>query len=286
MLTIYQLRKMVIEHNGRGWLCVRCILFVEFSGALKRLTWFLSPSASCSLPPSRCLYLCLSWIRLGYRLLCAGLISLGHRLGAAWTPPWMPLCIPLGNRLDAAWGLLGFRWVPSGYLSDTVGMPRGYCLHTAWIPLGHRLDAIPLAHGLDTAWVPPWTLPGYRLHTAWVPLGYRLDAAWNPPGFRCDTAGITLWMSLGYRWDNAIIPLGICFGCRLDAARNTLGVPLGVPLVLPKQAALQRAEEAFPDTVERLRELCAFGPRDGKACADKVGEKNIFESGDGSRQSR
>lgn len=61
-----------------------------------------------------------------------------------------------------------------------------------------------------------------------------------------------------------------------------MGYRLGVPLGY-EQAALQRAEEAFPETVERLRELCAFGPRDGNACADKVGGKYICHmSGDGS----
>lgn len=34
---------------------------------------------------------------------------------------------------------------------------------------------------------------------------------------------------------------------------------------------MKRAEDLFPDAVGKLRELCAFGPDDGDACATKVG---------------
>lgn len=69
-----------------------------------------------------------------------------------------------------------------------------------------------------------------------------VDTAWNPPGYRWDTAGIPLRVSPGYRWDNGCIPLGIRFGRRLDAARNTLGVPL----VLPNRRPCNARKRRFP----------------------------------------
>ena len=125
-------------------------------------------------------------------------------------------------------------------------MPLGYRLDTAWIPL-------------DATGIPP----GYRLDTARMSLGCCWGAVWIPPGYRLDTAGIPFGYRLytGYRLDPVWIPFGL----------DTLWLdPLGT-YGWVEQAALKRAEEAFPETVERLRELCAFGPRDGKACADKVG---------------
>ncbi|CAN0350361.1 unnamed protein product [Ascophyllum nodosum] len=40
----------------------------------------------------------------------------------------------------------------------------------------------------------------------------------------------------------------------------------------PRKTALKRAEKLLPRVLENLRELCAFGPDDGEACATKVAE--------------
>eukprot|EP00752_Nemacystus_decipiens_P011823 g10491.t1 len=44
------------------------------------------------------------------------------------------------------------------------------------------------------------------------------------------------------------------------------------PVADTRKAAVQRAGDLFPETVGRLKDLCAFGPNDGESCAAKVAE--------------
>ncbi|CAN0028517.1 unnamed protein product [Hapterophycus canaliculatus] len=44
------------------------------------------------------------------------------------------------------------------------------------------------------------------------------------------------------------------------------------PVADTRQAAITRAEDLFPEAVDRLKELCAFGPADGQACAQRLSE--------------
>lgn len=60
-------------------------------------------------------------------------------------------------------------------------------------------------------------------------------------------------------------PLG---RCQMPGRRSCSASPL--PCLVAPQAALKRVAKLFPDTVDKLRQLCAFGPADGEACAMKV----------------
>lgn len=46
--------------------------------------------------------------------------------------------------------------------------------------------------------------------------------------------------------------------------------PTSKPKICVQKAALKRSEELFPGALEKLRNLCAFGPADGDDCANKV----------------
>ncbi|CAM9392875.1 unnamed protein product, partial [Ectocarpus sp. 13 AM-2016] len=55
--------------------------------------------------------------------------------------------------------------------------------------------------------------------------------------------------------------------------RGRKGVREAAAVVNTRQAAIKISEDSFPETVVgRLRELCAFGPGDGAACASRVAE--------------